>query len=267
MKRAIDMASELDADARSNKAAATEELPRESDPVSVYLPAYRARGSIMVFAMHYAPRAVRVESDTLRIKALLEAGYSVASVDQWGAGDTVGHISMHFAHRRAMDRLVRDYPLPQMLILDYFWLETNYYEEAYGTNWAKKLGVLFDAPQSNLVAALLPIDAPTTRESSMRTQMRALKRDFSMLELTSEADLDLNPLVWHTKRIDAALAAIDSARVHQSQARRMSGYVAIFRSTVDEGAMRAWLAEFAERGGWSGEARTPSSSGAPEAVG
>ena len=65
------------------------------------------------------------------------------------------------------------------------------------------------------------------------------------LELTSEADLDLNPLVRQTKRIHAALAALDSSRVHEFQAPRMSGYVALFRPTVDETAMRAWLERFA----------------------
>lgn len=215
---------------------------------AVYVPGYRAGRSLMLFAMHFAPSAARAEADTVRVRSLVDAGYAVATVDEWGASDAPGHVSMDFKTLRAMRRLVR-YPMPQMVILDYFWLETNYYDERYGDNWAEKVEFLFGA-SPGLVAAMLPIDAPRARPSSMARQLRACRAEgrLSVLELTTEEELELVPLVRCTKLAGRALAALDPHRVHEEQALRVRGYAALFRPSVTGEAMRSWLEAFrAER--------------------
>lgn len=190
----------------------------------VYVPKYDPPRSIMVMAMHYAPRSN--ESDTVRIEAVMDEGWSVSSVDIWNHQDTTGHITMNFKSLRAIRRLIKEYPAPRVLVLDYFWLQQNYYEENYGENWAKKAKALFER-WSRLEAIVLPIDDPETRASSMRKQLKHLDASLSYVELGP--DDDAHPLVRCTRRSESALAAIDPGRTHDAQKWRISGFALIFR--------------------------------------
>jgi hypothetical protein len=185
---------------------------------------------ILVMAMHYSPGCG--ESDTVRIDALMDEGWSVCSVDKWNhrdtPGDTIGHITMDFKGLRAIQRLIDDYPAPRLLVLDYFWLQQNYYAEAYGENWHRKAKLLLDG-WSGLHAVLLPIDDPRGRASSMRQQLKKLDSSLAFLELGK--DDDSNPLVRCTKAAGRALQRIDCGRTHDAQTWRIAGFALIFRAS------------------------------------
>ena len=186
---------------------------------------------IIVMAMHYSPGCG--ESDTVRIDALMDEGWSVCSVDKWNhrdtPGDTIGHITMDFKGLRAIQRLIDDYPAPRLLVLDYFWLQQNYYAEAYGENWHRKAKLLLDG-WSGLHAVLLPIDDPRGRASSMRQQLKKLDSSLAFLEL--EKDDDSNPLVRCTKAVGHKLQCINQGRrTHDAQKWRIAGFALIFRAS------------------------------------
>jgi hypothetical protein len=193
----------------------------------VYTPFYSPEKSVMLMAMHYAPGSG--ESDTIRIEALVKEGWSVSSVDIWNDKDSNGHITMNFRCMRAIRRLFTDYSVSRVLILDYFWLQKNYYEEAYGENWHEKAKLLFDN-SPGLCTILLPIDDPLQGVSSMRKQLEQLDESLTYKEL--DKDDDRNPLVRCTESVEADLSRIDSGRTHQEQKWRISGFALVFRKTT-----------------------------------
>lgn len=178
----------------------------------------------LVLAMHY--ERGRRHSDTIRIDAMMGAGWSVVSSDL-GHASTEAHINMDFAGLRAMRRLVRDYPGPRVVALDYFWLQQGYYEARYGENWPEKCAVLLDGFPS-LEAIFLPIDAPVGRESSMRKQLRRLGQGMTYIEL--DADDRANPLTRHTMRVTRQLEALHPGRTHAAQKWRIDGFAMITRA-------------------------------------
>lgn len=162
-------------------------------------------------------------SDVARTAALVAQGYEVITVSdaagQLGEGTT--HIHSFFgatdrstrgimkevdeyivAHRKRFDEIV--------VCLDYFWLENNYYEERYGTQWLmgknpvgtnRAPGVrhsfAFRFLALGVTALWLPIDDGKRNLSSnmrkMLTQFRGAKKGTQLLHVKEEFK-EANPL-------------------------------------------------------------------------
>lgn len=214
----------------------------------------------------------RSPSDTLRVDAMKAGRWSVCTADESRTFDTRGHATCDFATERGIKDLVAKVRPAQLAILDYYWLQggetQNYYETRYGTNWPEKaLFMLREWP--TLRTVLLPIDTPIDKGtySSMREQIKRVSGlGLSHFEISID-DGDLNPLVRHSKHVEAALydpdnprnafaieisptarkAVIDQGRVHSKQSERVAAYCAIVRQGQEDD-VRQWL-----RGSWGVE--------------
>ena len=200
------------------------------DTVSVFAPSYGTK-NVMLLAMHYAPDSRTIESDTNRIRSFLNDGWSVCSVDLQGHQNTLGHISANFTTQRGIKSIIRSCEgmPPSIIILDYFWLQQNYYEERYGEDWPEKCKLLF-ANFSALRAVILPIDNPDSRPSSMLRQRRRFGGELAYFEISAD-DADLNPLVRYTLASNDTDSIFQHDRSHAAQKWRIRGFYVVHRAS------------------------------------
>lgn len=237
------------------------------DVRDVYVPRqdHRSTHSVMMLAMHWAPETK--ESDTLRLREMMADDWSIATADDHGYFNTIGHVTIKFKQQAAIERLMRDYPHAQAYMLDYFWLQVGYYEDNYGENWPEKAAAIFASGWRPRVV-VLPIDKvedPRRQKSSMREQMKRLG-SLGLSSFEIGVDDELHPLVRSSMRVEDALfdrmdgvegessamadfadvtrkqarELIQQGRVHSAQTWRIDGFVAIVRKGTVRGT-RAWL--------------------------
>ena len=201
---------------------------------SLYAPHYDSEGNknVMLLAMHYAPFAGKIESDTNRIQAFIDKGLSICSVDLWGHQNTYGHISANFTTQRGIRNIIKycEEMQPTIIILDYFWLQQNYYAERYGEDWPEKCQLFF-ASFPKLRAVLLPIDNPNSSPSSMRKQITRIRGEISYFEITTD-DSTLNSLVKYTVLSNDKDSRFKANRSHEAQKWRINGFCVVHRSDV-----------------------------------
>jgi hypothetical protein len=205
----------------------------------------------MLLAMHYQPSPLKPTSDNIRVQSMLDAGLSISTVDLCGGvsgvGDTRGHIVMDFKEAgRSMRSLFQAYQPPKLLILDYFWLQQNYYESNYGENWCEKVSMLFKARQwNNLDIVILPIGSS---DDSMRLQMKKMRGNVTTSNhfvMSNAEALRWNPLVCHTVKVDSRLDEfIGEGRCHQVQIERCNGFCVIIRPQMTREEAKAILSRF-----------------------
>jgi hypothetical protein len=146
----------------------------------------------------------------------------------------VGHVGCNFKTSRGIKALL-ELPAPKVLLLDYFWLQKDYYTTNYGDNWQTKVEMLFNCSQwTNLAVVILPIGVDAG--DSMRTQMVAMtnsKATANHFVMTNEEALKWHPLVAHTVKVDAELHEMGNGRQHQGQITRCDGFCVIMRCGLD----------------------------------
>tara|TARA_B100000945_G_scaffold310397_1_gene302300 strand:- start:603 stop:1343 length:741 start_codon:yes stop_codon:yes gene_type:complete len=200
-------------------------------------------GNIMLLAMHYAPEARNIESDTNRINAFLEGGWNVCSVDLSGHKNDYGHISANFTTPRGIKGIINSITEnaqnePQIIALDYFWLQNPiYYKERYGEDWPLKSQLFFEAFK-DLTAIILPID--NWEPSSMEQQMKELKAPLSYFKIGKDNE-NSNPLVRYTLRSNDQDPKFSFDRSHAAQKWRIRGFVVVHRSSMPRREVEAYL--------------------------
>ena len=193
----------------------------------------------MLLAMHYAPYSRTIESDTNRINAFIEDGWSVCSVDLQGHQNTWGHISANFTTQRGIKSIIKSCMGPSIIILDYFWLQQNYYAERYGEDWPEKCKLLF-AQFLELKAVILPIDNPQSRPSSMLRQKRRFRNELAVFDIGVD-DAALNPLVRYTLASNDKSSMFVGDRSHATQKWRISGFCVVHRASDSQSEVEAVL--------------------------
>lgn len=187
---------------------------------------------IMLLAMHYAPKATNLESDTNRINAFLDNGWMVCSVDLSGIENTYGHITANFKMERGVKGIIKNVndnnePAPHIIQLDYFRLQAPlYYRERYGEDWPEKSQTFFKEFES-LIAIILPIDEHP--QSSMEKQIKCINEPLNCFIIEKDDDI-LNPLVQYTKQSDTFFPE----RTHEGQKWRVRSFVVIHKLPKDE---------------------------------
>ena len=219
-----------------------EYLFRSLSSKSLHTPFYdqKSQKNVILLAMHYS-ESNKLESDTNRINEFVRNGWNVCSVDLSGFENTHGHISANFTTLRGIKSIIKatQYEQPNIIILDYFWLQQNYYEERYGEDWPEKCRLFFDK-YSNLQCVFLPIDNPKTRQSSMVQQMERMHGDIQYF--TVDVDSHLNPLVKFTMQSnDICDMFRREGRTHESQKFRISGFCVVHRSCTPKEQILSFL--------------------------
>ena len=121
-----------------------------------------ARGAggerLVALAMHFTPLNSH-DSDTIRLQSVLANTrvQHVCGVGETNGGAQAGNMDLNF--KSTVIPLVAALANcnPTIGVLDYFWLETHYYEERYGMGWPGKLRILFKG-LPGLRHFILPMD-------------------------------------------------------------------------------------------------------------
>lgn len=125
----------------------------------------------MTFNIDYIPRSrdIQLRSDHVRVLELinLPGVDSVTTANNFEYTDMArivegtptwrGHISSNF--KTTINGVTKHLITcqPDLIILDYFWLERKYYDQNYGVNWTDKVSELFGS-MGKLKIVILPID-------------------------------------------------------------------------------------------------------------
>jgi hypothetical protein len=147
------------------------------------------------------------------------------------------HINSYFK-RSLIDALAR---APSVLLLDYFWLQCNYYESNYGMNWLSTKCHAAFAPGSSVDAMILPVDVGGNMRAMLTTHP-TLPNGVTM-ELISAVEAEQHhPLVRATLSINSKLINLSDnhdtcrGRFHEAQIHRldpMQPFVVIHRISCD----------------------------------
>jgi hypothetical protein len=153
------------------------------------------------------------DTDNLRIETLLQCTKidAVASFG-WPQFPVVvngepcsfarGHVGGDFrAHFSPVFRQLN----PHIVVLDYFWLQKNYYNDRYGTNWLKEKTLALFKHAKNLQTMIMPVDASSVNHTrfgggqqespgSLWDQWKEHCEDDSITQLYAEAGLRLDSL-------------------------------------------------------------------------
>lgn len=201
--------------------------------------------AVVLLGLHYRPESP-LESDTIRVDALVGFGYNVLTASEAPSTST-RHLDVNFKLKRGIESLISYLSgVSNMIVLDYFWLQEGYYNTRYGTNWAKKVSLLFGHPET--IAVLLP-DDKYGEMSKMRDGDSGIDKYFTVLELDKAKSELLNPLVFATVACKDELYRIDhtlyKGRNHEGQWPRLKGYCAIFRCEMTHKEAWSFLESFA----------------------
>ena len=153
------------------------------------------------------------------------------------------HIDSHFK-RSLIDALAR---APSVLLLDYFWLQCNYYVSNYGMDWLDRKCHAAFALGSSVNVMILPVDVGGNMRAMLTTH-EPLPVGVR-IELISSGDAEEHhPLVRATLGINSELTHLSQnhatcrGRFHEIQVRyldRLHPFVVIHRVSCD---WRAYLA-------------------------
>ena len=130
---------------------------------------------VFVLAMHYRLGDEEKDCDTMRLNSLMRNAQCESVIAAaWGTGETTvaGFLPCDF--RTQIPRSFQ-YINPHIVLLDYFFLVTNYYESNYGTNWlTDKVPSMFRM-SIDLEVVILPIDK--LQPNSMEDEFKQWKLD------------------------------------------------------------------------------------------
>lgn len=183
---------------------------------------------LLALAMHFDSLQTQSESDSLRLAAVLEhtAFRQVCAVGE-AQREMSGNMSLNFRAKVAalIERVIDEQP--DVLVLDYFWLENNYYTNRYGRNWQEKTQMLFTY-LSDLQYIILPCDrlsgelAEDFSISNQQNFPHPGNKELHVHLLTSEQARQCHPLVVatclaRTKLLKLKKSHDTHSRVHEAQ--------------------------------------------------
>jgi len=179
-------------------------------------------------------------------------------------GEDRSHISVDFRQQRGFNGVIEQAPA-SMLLLDYFWLEKDYYNNRYGDRWLgthldcffrggrgqskdeDKIAILpLDVPSSgNMLAMLRAAGLPHSRDERIQLisqsrpiTRRTLREKNVHLQFMSRSMCEgMHPLVIATLECQQHLMRLDAGRIHSVQIERCdpdTPFMVFFRSQHSE---------------------------------
>lgn len=224
MKRSLDMAITI----CETQAACTRQRVGEGD-INPWYPDNTPEDTdirLLAFALHFDTykRDITTDNDTIRLMAVknntkITHFLGVAELDVCGAGN------MDALFKRSVTSILNAVKKhqPTILVLDYNWLEKDYYELRYGLNWVDKVCECFNT-LSKLRHCILPCDRfgelKQMFEIKTSESFDMPKRTNTKLHchlLTESEAINCHPLVVATRLVEDKL---EEQRVYEPQRAR-----------------------------------------------
>ena len=206
----------------------------------------------LVLALFAMNRQCRIDSyeqssDRIRASALLSM-YScrVVTISECKVEERaknpdrrLAHVEADFKSLRGFKALFKDdlerQTMPHFIILDYFWLQRNYYKARYGTNWlSEKLALLLQQP--SWIAMILPVDVgPDGHALRMLSNFESstLRGNVKVERISAQE----NPLVKATLNANRKIALANKqscVQIHEHQMRFLTTdepFIVVSRNT------------------------------------